>query len=87
MATGTKSLPNDIIKLHPREVLRDMHAEVLARRAFVKFLRDNFKIKNSVIPEDVFKEDAKRKKVYLDWTKYELILYTSEVPCGDCLVD
>lgn len=64
-----------------------MHAEVLAKRGFIKWLKNRTEGDINGLPEDVFKQDIKRKKMYLDRTKYEIVLYSSEVPCGDCLVD
>lgn len=46
MATGTKSLPNDLVLQHPQDLLRDMHAEVLAKRAFMRLLKLNLKSKS-----------------------------------------
>lgn len=62
LGTGTKSFPGN-------GVLRDCHAEVLARRGFLLYL-----LKNIDNP-DVIKDGK---------LVHKLVFYTSKVPCGDC---
>jgi hypothetical protein len=38
---GTKSLPYSLAVLHKGKIVKDMHAEMLARRGFIKYLINN----------------------------------------------
>lgn len=68
-----------------------MHAEVLARRAFLHLLRDSVGMleqKDLAVPYSaLFEIDSRRNKLRLNSSRYRLILYTTELPCGSCTID
>jgi hypothetical protein len=79
MGIGNSSISKSRLKSSLQ--LRDFHAEALARRAFNKFLIEEVE-KISTNEESVYFEKYKGKlRLKPSW---ELTVYCSKMPCGDC---
>lgn len=89
LATGTKCAGNNIISAN-RHILVDSHAEVLARRAFLRYL---YKCIQRCLADAAFMEcdecplhtadGSGRFALKANWRLY---LYSSDSPCGDSAV-
>ena len=89
LATGTKCAGGDIVAEHSA-VLVDSHAEVLARRGFLRYLCDcirtyetdsSFKASSDCLLR--FCASSQKFMLKEDWNLY---LYSSDSPCGDAAV-
>lgn len=87
LATGTKCLGE--IDLLNTEIykegcrLSDSHAEVLARRAFLRYLYSQIDLILDGIESDVFEMDDNKIKLQ---NGISFHFFTSQTPCGDCSI-
>lgn len=88
LATGMKVLPNDDLDKCNGEMLHDMHAEILALRAFNRFVIDEcLRVKTggeSIIVQPESSTSLNIPYLYRIKPDVKLYLYVSEAPCGDC---
>ncbi|EZA53394.1 tRNA-specific adenosine deaminase [Ooceraea biroi] len=88
LATGTKCLgESELINSTPEERgsrLSDSHAEVLARRAFVRYLYDQIDMALSGSGSAVFSRNSKNK-IELN-SDISFHFFSSQTPCGDCSI-
>lgn len=89
LATGTKCLgDSELIKDSTREEagsrLSDSHAEVLARRAFLRYLYDQVDLTLSGSESAIFSRNAE-KKIELN-SRVSFHFFSSQAPCGDCSI-
>lgn len=88
LATGTKCLGEvDLINTELYEEgcrLSDSHAEVLARRAFLRYIYEQIDMLLSGFRSDIFIMDGKTKIKLLDGISFHF--FTSQTPCGDCSI-
>jgi len=80
--SGIKCLPDKLINGHQHNLVHDMHAEVLCRRAFISFVFQ--KLINILIlkaTEDKYLKLDQLSGKY-NWNEeLDLIFYTSQSPC------
>ncbi|XP_046679014.1 tRNA-specific adenosine deaminase 1 [Homalodisca vitripennis] len=84
MATGTKCLGRS--GMSPRgDLVNDSHAEVLARRCFLRYLYDQISKFKQTGDSDIITglDDQHRYEIN---SKVEFHFYTSHVPCGDAAI-
>ncbi|XP_017797212.1 PREDICTED: tRNA-specific adenosine deaminase 1 [Habropoda laboriosa] len=88
LATGTKCLGEiDLINTELYEEgcrLSDSHAEVLARRAFLRYLYGQLDLLLNGAKSDVFVIDDEKKIKLIDGISFHF--FTSQTPCGDCSI-
>ncbi|KAI3658729.1 hypothetical protein MP638_004598 [Amoeboaphelidium occidentale] len=82
LCSGVKCLPNTKISQHG-DLLHDMHAEVLARRSFLRYLCSNFKDYREG-SDSIFFKDSNGLLSVNDHLKYHM--YISQAPCGDASI-
>ncbi|ELP87936.1 tRNA-specific adenosine deaminase, putative [Entamoeba invadens IP1] len=78
LGTGNKCLS---FSHHSQTAVNDSHAEIITKRIFQLFLSEDYKNKNS----KYFEKDQKTGKFRIKST-YKIIMYITEVPCGDCCI-
>ncbi|XP_046753036.1 tRNA-specific adenosine deaminase 1 [Diprion similis] len=88
LATGTKCLSGtELLDTKQWEIgsrLSDSHAEILARRAFLRYLYHQLNLRLNNSNSDVFELDA-NKTICLR-NNISLHYYCSQTPCGDCSI-
>ncbi|XP_076765723.1 tRNA-specific adenosine deaminase 1-like [Xylocopa sonorina] len=88
LATGTKCLGEiDLVNTELYEEgcrLNDSHAEVLARRAFLRYLYEQIDLLLSDGRSDIFALDDTKKIKIRDGVSFHF--FTSQTPCGDCSI-
>lgn len=88
LATGTKCLGKlDLINTKIYEEgcrLSDSHAEILVRRAFLRYLYEQINFLLSDSKSDVFTIDDQKKIKINDEISFHF--FTSQTPCGDCSI-
>ncbi|EFN89341.1 tRNA-specific adenosine deaminase 1 [Harpegnathos saltator] len=88
LATGTKCLGESELTNSPQEErgsrLSDSHAEVLTRRAFIRYLYDQIDLTLSGSDSTVFKRNDKNK-IELN-SAISFHFFSSQTPCGDCSI-
>lgn len=86
--SGIKCLPDNIIADHEESLVHDMHAEIIARRAFMSFIYQRMmKIdgQKEAMNDKYLKFDKKIDKYF--WSdELELIFYTSQSPCKQIFI-
>lgn len=88
LATGTKCLGE--LELLNTEVynrgcrLSDSHAEILARRAFIRYLYDQIDLLLACAESQVFVVDKEKKIRLREGTSFHF--FSSQTPCGDCSI-
>jgi tRNA-specific adenosine deaminase 1 len=83
LATGVKALPDSLVGRCNGNVLHDMHAEVLALRAFNRFaIEECAKLKEG-IESEYFAAAVDCLAPYKLRDHVKASLYVSDVPCGD----
>ncbi|WVF67312.1 hypothetical protein IAT40_002063 [Kwoniella sp. CBS 6097] len=97
LGTGVKCLPYSKLSVHG-DTLHDCHAEIIARRGFVRWLlyqarllaRRELMVANTREPE--LEAEAKDEELFVEWKEdgsfglkkgLETWLYVSMLPCGD----
>lgn len=88
LATGTKCL-GEIDLINNEQYgegcrLSDSHAEVLARRAFLRYLYEQIDVSLSGGKSDIFLLDDKQNIKLFHDTSFHF--FTSQTPCGDCSI-
>ncbi|XP_070514974.1 tRNA-specific adenosine deaminase 1 isoform X2 [Cardiocondyla obscurior] len=87
LATGTKCLgDSELIKSTWEETgsrLRDSHAEVLARRAFLRYLYDQIDLIFSGSESAIFSRNGNKVKLN---SQVSFHFFSSQTPCGDCSI-
>lgn len=82
MGTGTKCIGANMLTANG-DILQDSHAEVISRRAFIRFLLHQ--ITNKDAQSSIFRLDEKSKRFKLmDNVKFHM--FTTSTPCGDCSI-
>ncbi|XP_076174134.1 tRNA-specific adenosine deaminase 1-like isoform X2 [Ptiloglossa arizonensis] len=88
LATGTKCLGEiDLINTELYEIgcrLNDSHAEVLCRRAFLRYLYEQIDLLLNDTSSDVFTMNNEKKIELNDGISFHF--FTSQTPCGDCSI-
>lgn len=88
LATGTKCLGEiDLINTEIYKEgcrLHDSHAEVLSRRAFLRYLYNQIDLLLDGIGSDVFQMDDENKIKLKNGISFHF--FTSQTPCGDCSI-
>jgi len=88
LATGTKCLGDLELTKTAREErgtrLSDSHAEVLARRAFIRYLYDQIDLALSGSESAIFSRSNKNK-IELN-SNVSFHFFSSQTPCGDCSI-
>lgn len=81
--TGTKCIGSMQLSENG-DILNDSHAEVVCRRAFIRFLLSQIRATKSLDGQSIFKyeEDAKRFKL----ADVEFHMFTTSSPCGDASI-
>ncbi|TYH95683.1 hypothetical protein ES332_A12G123100v1 [Gossypium tomentosum] len=92
LGTGTKCIGRSKLT-HSGNIVNDSHAEIIARRALLRFfyaeiqcLNDNNGFQNSIFESELDGSGGIKYKIRAGW---KLHLYISQLPCGDaslCLV-
>lgn len=80
--SGIKCLPDKLLYGHQQNLVHDMHAEVVCRRAFVSFVFQKLidTLKHNATEYKYLKLDQLSGKYY--WNEdLDLIFYTSQSPC------
>ncbi|XP_043492012.1 tRNA-specific adenosine deaminase 1 [Polistes fuscatus] len=88
LATGTKCVGGlELIKTPPHErgsKLSDSHAEILARRAFLRYLYDQIDIVLSGFKSNIlFLNEENKLEMY---PSISFHFFSSQSPCGDCSI-
>ena len=86
MATGTKAIGASKLR-EDGCILRDTHAEILARRAFRRYLLDRLEIffKNGKEKDTTFRgTDSSGLAICREDVRY--VMYVSQAPCGDACI-
>lgn len=88
LATGTKCLgDSELIKSTQEERgsrLSDSHAEVLARRAFIRYLYDQIDLTLSGSESAIFSRNDENKIELNNNVSFHF--FSSQTPCGDCSI-
>ena len=88
LATGTKCLGGEELKnSNLYEIgnrLSDSHAEILARRAFLRYLYDQIDLVLNSSNSDVFVKNINEQIEMKPGLSFHL--YCSQTPCGDCSI-
>lgn len=87
LATGTKCLGDSKLMGSTREEagsrLNDSHAEVLARRAFIRYLYEQIDLTLSGSQSAIFSRNE--NKIELN-SRVSFHFFSSQTPCGDCSI-
>lgn len=88
LATGTKCLGDSKLIESSREEagsrLSDSHAEVLARRAFIRYLYEQIDLTLSGSQSAIFSQNDENK-IELN-SRVSFHFFSSQTPCGDCSI-
>ncbi|KAG5345879.1 ADAT1 deaminase, partial [Acromyrmex heyeri] len=88
LATGTKCLGNSELSKGSQEEkgsrLSDSHAEVLSRRAFIRYLYDQIDLTLNDSGSAIFSRNDKNK-IELN-SNISFHFFSSQTPCGDCSI-
>lgn len=79
IGTGTKCLGKDYVLSGSGEIINDSHAEVMARRGFLRYILDSIKKRKNFI------FDNESQKIRLDPT-ITFHFFTTHPPCGDASI-
>lgn len=82
--TGTKCIGSMMLS-EKGDILNDSHAEVVCRRAFIRFLMSQIRASKSSSSESIFKYDDKTKKFKID-KDVRFHMFTTSSPCGDASI-
>lgn len=84
MGTGSKCVGQNKLS-HNGDLLNDSHAEIVARRGFLRYLYYQMEIATSGKESDVFVVDLKTRK-FLQREEVSFIFFSSHTPCGDASI-
>lgn len=84
MGTGSKCVGQSKLS-QDGDLLNDSHAEILARRGFLRYLYHHIEIAVSGKESDIFVVDPKTKK-FLQREEVSFIFFSSHTPCGDASI-
>ncbi|XP_070494656.1 tRNA-specific adenosine deaminase 1 [Chironomus tepperi] len=86
MGTGTKCIGANMLTANG-DILNDSHAEVLARRAFIRFLLHQISCvkDNNSDAKSIFQLDEKNKRFKL-MENVKFHMFTTSTPCGDASI-
>lgn len=86
-ATGTRAVPDQRVdNLNPGCALADCHAEVLCRRAFLRFCLDQMNELKNGRNSKIFEKSMSEEGKFEIKPDVKLHFYTSSLPCGDCQI-
>lgn len=84
MGTGTKCIGSSMLTAKGN-ILNDFHAEVIARRAFVRFLIHQIDAVKQCNEQSIFHLDAVNKRFILT-NNVKFHMFTTSTPCGDASI-
>ncbi|KAG9533702.1 adenosine-deaminase domain-containing protein, partial [Aureobasidium melanogenum] len=87
LATGMKCLPRDKIQSLNGNVVHDSHAEILALRAFNRFLLDQSALLYADPSADNLLRPSSTQKPFTIDPQITIHMYCSEAPCGDASME
>jgi tRNA-specific adenosine deaminase 1 len=87
LATGMKCLPRDKIQSLDGNVVHDSHAEVLALRAFNRFLLDQSALLCADPSADNLLRPSSAQQPFTINPQTSIHMYCSEAPCGDASME
>ncbi|KAI4721196.1 adenosine-deaminase domain-containing protein [Aureobasidium sp. EXF-10727] len=87
LATGMKCLPRDKIQGLDGNVVHDSHAEILALRAFNRFLLDQSALLCADPCADSLLISTSAQKPFTIDPRFTIHMYCSEAPCGDASME
>ena len=86
-ATGTRAIPDERVdSLNPGCGLADCHAEVLCRRAFLRFCLDQMNELKNGRDSKIFEKSMSEEGKFEIKPDVKVHFYTSSLPCGDCQI-
>ncbi|KAI9556358.1 hypothetical protein GHT06_018932 [Daphnia sinensis] len=84
MGTGSKCVGQNKLS-NNGDLLNDSHAEILARRGFLRYLYHHMEIAVSGKESDIFVVNPKTRK-FLQREEVSFIFFSSHTPCGDASI-
>ena len=86
-ATGTRAIPDERVdSLNPGCGLADCHAEVLCRRAFLRFCLDQMNELKNGRESKIFEKSMSEEGKFEIKPDVKVHFYTSSLPRGDCQI-
>lgn len=79
LGTGTKCIGADALS-NKGDILNDSHAEIMARRGFLRYLMDEMNLKSNIFE---YSESEKKFKLKNEFTFH---FFTTHSPCGDASI-